>query len=83
MHPTLIAMVAAEREIAIARAALRRSDDEVASAPQLFGTAPLTHRSRGVGATLALAPMKAALTRLVSRLIVSPRTTAGREVCCA
>ena len=83
MHPTMIAMVAAEREIAIARAALRRTYDDVASAPQLFGTPPLTHSSRGVGPTQALASMRAALTRLVSRPIFSPRTTAGREVCCA
>ena len=38
MHPTLIAMVAVEREIAVARAALRRTYDDVTSAPQLLGT---------------------------------------------
>ena len=83
MHPTLNAMVAAEREVDIARTAQRRGRLDVASPLHLSGTAPLTHDSRGGGPTKALGFVKTALAGFVSRPIASPRTTAGREMCCA
>jgi len=84
MHPTLIAMVAAEREVDIARAANGRSYVDIASSPHLRGTTPLTHASRRRGPTHALEAAKTALAQLVSRPIASQhRGTAGREVCCA
>ena len=84
MHPTLTAMVAAERAADIARAMERHGYVDIASPPRLSGTAPLTHASRRIGPTHALAAAKTTLTQLVSRpSAASLRRAAGREVCCA
>ena len=79
MHPTLNAMVAAEREVDIARAAERRGRVAFASLPHQSVTKP-----RVIGAAHALVSAKTALAQLVSRLIASQRRgTDGPEVCCA
>jgi hypothetical protein len=78
MHPTLNAMVAAEREVDIARAVERRSYVALASLPHQPVTAPQV-----IGAAQVLVAAKTALAELVSRLVASRhRGTAGREVCC-
>jgi hypothetical protein len=75
MHPTLMAMLSAEREVDIARAAKRRSH---------ANPAPLARPSRSIEPTRARAAAKTALAHLVSRPVAAPRTgTAGPEVCCA
>jgi hypothetical protein len=84
MHPTLFAMVAAERAVDIARAMERRGYVDIAPPPHLRGTAPLTHAPRRIGPTRALAAAKTALARLVPRPIAAPRRgTSGSDVCCA
>lgn len=84
MHPTLFAMVAAERAVDIARAAERCGYVDIASPPHPRSTAPLTHASRRIGPTQALAAAKTALAQLVSRPIASTsRGTSGSDICCA
>lgn len=83
MHPTLIAMVAAEREADIARSSERRRHTGIASLGLPCRVAPLPSAPRRKGAVNALAATKTALARLVSPSIASQRgDTAGPEVCC-
>lgn len=84
MHPTLIAMVAAEREVDIARAAERRSHIDHPSWLHVRSAQRFSRAPRGIGPTQVLAAARTALAQLISRPSAPQRRgAAGREVCCA
>ena len=84
MHPTLNAMVAAEREVHIARAAERRSNLETTSSGYFRRTAPLLHLAWSIGHMHALVAVKSAFAQQLSRPMASRRGgAADPEVCCA
>jgi hypothetical protein len=84
MHPTLIAMVAAEREVATVRGLEQRRLTADARVSTPGDTRRFLRRFRGTRPTGALAGVTAAVAQLVSRRPVTQRgATAAPDVCCA